>query len=144
MLPAVSILVLSFAFGNAIKTLGTGLFVSELMSAQLASFMVAPILFVIAATMSFATGTSWGTYAILIPIALPIAFDTGLPLPFILAAVLGGGIFGDHASPISDTTVVASIASGCKHYEHVKTQLPYALIGALTSIILYLIMGLLL
>ncbi|TRX66542.1 sodium:proton antiporter [Carboxylicivirga sp. M1479] len=141
MLPAVSILVLSFTFGDAIKALGTGIFVSELMSMQVSTILITPVIFIIAAVMAFATGSSWGTYAILIPIALPVAFSSGLPIPFVLAAVLGGGIFGDHASPISDTTVVASIASGCKHYEHVKTQLPYALIGAGISLLLYIALG---
>lgn len=142
MAPAVLILVLSFTFGDAIKALGTGQYVSELMNIEVPLFFIAPILFIAAAIMAFATGTSWGTFAILVPIAVPIAIETGLPIPFLVAAVLGGGIFGDHASPISDTTVVASIASGCDHYEHVKTQLPYALFGALATIIIYLLIGL--
>ncbi|MFD2164698.1 Na+/H+ antiporter NhaC family protein [Thalassotalea euphylliae] len=142
MAPAVAILVLSFAFGDAIKALGTGHYVSELMNVKVSPVFIAPILFIAAAVMAFATGTSWGTFAILVPIAVPIALETGLPVPFLVAAVLGGGIFGDHASPISDTTVVASIASGCDHYEHVKTQLPYALFGAIVTIVLYIIIGL--
>jgi Na+/H+ antiporter NhaC len=142
MSPVVAILVLSFAFGDAIKALGTGVYVSQLINVEVPLFLMAPILFVAAAFMAFATGTSWGTFAILIPIAVPIAQQSGLPIEFLVAAVLGGGIFGDHASPISDTTVVASIASGCDHFEHVKTQLPYALFGALITLITYIIIGL--
>ena len=142
MLPAVAILVLSFAFGDAIKALGTGTYVSQLISTEIPLYLLAPIIFIAAAIMAFATGTSWGTFALLIPIAVPIAVDTGLPIEFLVAAVLGGGIFGDHASPISDTTIVASIASGCDHFEHVKTQLPYALTGALVTIVLYIFIGL--
>ena len=142
MLVPVSILVLSFAFGDAIKALGTGLYVSQLMNVEVPLFLMAPIIFIAAALMAFATGTSWATFAILIPIAVPVAAQTGLPVPFLVAAVLGGGIFGDHASPISDTTVVASIASGCDHFEHVKTQLPYALTAALLTIIIYILVGL--
>lgn len=142
MAPAVAILVLSFAFGDAIKLLGTGIYVSELLNVQFPQYLLAPILFLVAAFMAFATGTSWGTFAILIPIAVPIALQTGLPIEFLVAAVLGGGIFGDHASPISDTTVVASIASGCDHFEHVKTQLPYALVGGVLTLIIYLCIGL--
>ncbi|MGB2740492.1 MAG: Na+/H+ antiporter NhaC family protein [Cognaticolwellia sp.] len=142
MSPAVAILVLSFAFGDAIKALGTGIYVSQLINVEVPLFLMAPILFIAAAFMAFATGTSWGTFAILIPIAVPIAQQSGLPIEFLVAAVLGGGIFGDHASPISDTTVVASIASGCDHFEHVKTQLPYALFGALVTLIAYIIIGL--
>ena len=142
MSPAVAILVLSFAFGDAIKTLGTGVYVSQLINVEVPLFLMAPILFVAAAIMAFATGTSWGTFAILIPIAVPIAQQSGLPIEFLVAAVLGGGIFGDHASPISDTTVVASIASGCDHFEHVKTQLPYALLGAVITLVAYMLIGL--
>ncbi|MCH2055663.1 MAG: sodium:proton antiporter [Thalassotalea sp.] len=142
MAPAVIILVLSFAFGDAIKLLGTGGYVSELMNVEVPLVLIAPILFIVAGIMAFATGTSWGTFAILVPIAVPIALETGLPVPFLVAAVLGGGVFGDHASPISDTTVVASIASGCDHYEHVKTQLPYALFAAVITLIGYVLVGL--
>jgi Na+/H+ antiporter NhaC len=142
MSPAVAILVLSFAFGDAIKELGTGVYVSQLLNVEVPQYFLAPILFLAAAFMAFSTGTSWGTFAILVPIAVPIAQQTGLPVEFLVAAVLGGGIFGDHASPISDTTVVASIASGCDHCEHVKTQLPYALGGGILTIIIYIFIGL--
>lgn len=140
--PAILILVLSFAFGETIRTLGTGTYISQLISIELPLLLIAPILFLIAALTAFTTGTAWATFAILIPIAVPAAQETGLPVDFLVAAVLGGGIFGDHASPISDTTVVASIASGCDHFEHVKTQLPYALLGAFTTLILYTFIGL--
>ncbi|NQY65726.1 MAG: sodium:proton antiporter [Alteromonadaceae bacterium] len=142
MAPVVAILVLSFAFGDAIKSLGTGLYVSQLLNVEVPLYLLAPILFIAAAIMAFATGTSWGTFAVLVPIAIPIALESTLPVEFLVAAVLGGGIFGDHASPISDTTVVASIASGCDHFEHVKTQLPYALTGAVLTLIIYVFIGL--
>ncbi|WDE12925.1 Na+/H+ antiporter NhaC family protein [Thalassomonas haliotis] len=142
MLLPVAILVLSFAFGDAIKALGTGIYVSQLMHVEVPLFLMAPIIFIAAAIMAFATGTSWATFAILIPIAVPVAAQTGLPVHFLVAAVLGGGIFGDHASPISDTTVVASIASGCDHFEHVKTQLPYALVAGAATLLLYTLVGL--
>ena len=141
MAPAVIILVLSFAFGDAIKALGTGTYVSSLISADFPLILIAPLIFLAAGIMAFSTGTSWGTFALLIPIAVPIALDTGLPVPFLVAAVLSGGVFGDHASPISDSTVVASIASGCDHFEHVKTQLPYSLFAATLTIIGFLIVG---
>lgn len=137
----VGILVLSFAFGDAVKTFGTGIYVSNLMSTDLPLLMIAPVIFLTAAAMAFATGSSWSTFAVLIPIAIPTAAATGLPPAFLVGAVLGGGIFGDHASPISDTTVVASLASKCDHIEHVKTQLPYALFGGLATIVLYIVVG---
>lgn len=142
MFPVVAILILSFAFGDGIKLLGTGLYISELISPDVPLFLIAPLIFIAAGLMAFATGTSWGTFAVLIPIAVPIAAQTGIPVPMLIAAVLGGGIFGDHASPISDTTIVASLASGCDHFEHVKTQLPYALFGGLLSLICYALYGL--
>lgn len=139
LIPVVIILVLSFSFGDAVKAFGTGLYVSELISNELPIIMLAPLLFITAGIMAFATGTSWGTFAVLIPIAMPIAFATGLEPAFLVAAVLGGGIFGDHSSPISDSTIVASMASGCDHIEHVKTQLPYNLVAGALTIIGYII-----
>ena len=141
MVPAVSILILSFAFGDAVKALGTGVYVSQLISPEFPLLLLAPLIFIVAGIMAFSTGTSWGTFALLIPIAVPIALTTGLPVSFLVAAVLSGGIFGDHASPISDSTVVASIASGCDHIEHVKTQLPYTLVGGALTIIGFIIVG---
>ena len=139
LMPVVVILVLSFAFGDAVKAYGTGSYVSELLGQSFPLFLVAPMLFVTAATMAFATGTSWGTFAVLIPIAIPLAMSTGLPPAFLVAAVLGGGIFGDHSSPISDSTIIASMASGCDHIEHVKTQLPYNLVACALTLIGYII-----
>lgn len=141
MVPVVAILTLSFAFGDAVKAFGTGVYVSGILSTDLPLLLIAPVIFLTAGAMAFATGSSWSTFAILIPIAIPTALATGLPPAYLVAAVLGGGIFGDHASPISDTTVVASLASGCDHIEHVKTQLPYALFGGGVTIVLYLMLG---
>ena len=139
--PVVIILVLSFAFGDAVKAYGTGTYVSQALSQDFPLVLIAPILFLIAGIMAFATGTSWGTFAVLIPIALPLAAASGLPPAFLVAAVLGGGIFGDHSSPISDSTIIASLASGCDHIEHVKTQLPYNLVAASMALICYLLSG---
>jgi Na+/H+ antiporter NhaC len=93
----------------------------------------------VGAIISFSTGTSWGTFAILIPIGVPLIQTLGLPPSLVVAAILGGGIFGDHCSPISDTTAVSSIASGCDLLEHVKTQMPYALFGGVVTLIAYFI-----
>jgi len=139
LVPVVVILVLSFAFGDAVKAYGTGTYVSELLGQSLPLMLIAPMLFLTAGIMAFATGTSWGTFAVLIPIALPLSFSTGLPPSFLVAAVLGGGIFGDHSSPISDSTIIASMASGCDHIEHVKTQLPYNLVAAALAMVGYVL-----
>jgi tetracycline resistance efflux pump len=92
--------------------------------------------------VAFTTGTSWGTFAIMIPIAVPLAQSTGVPMELLVAAALGGGIFGDHCSPISDTTVVSALAAGCDVLDHVWTQLPYALAAAGVTSVVYLLLGL--
>jgi len=142
LLPLVTIVLLSLALGASLKELGTGIYISQVVGDFLPLYLVAPIIFIVGGIISFSTGTSWGTFAILIPIGVPIIQVMGLPPELILAAILGGGVFGDHCSPISDTTAVSAIASGCDLLEHVKTQLPYALVAGGTSILLYLIYGL--
>lgn len=140
--PLVMILLLSIALGASVKELGTGVFISGLVADYLPLFLVPAVVFIAGAFASFTTGTSWGTFALLVPIAMPIAINLGLPPSLVLAAVLGGGIFGDHCSPVSDTTAVSSIAAGCDILDHVKTQLPYALVCGAITIVAYILMGL--
>lgn len=142
LLPLVTIVLFSLALGASLKQLGTGIFISNLVAESLPYFLIPTVIFIAGALMSFSTGTSWGTFAILIPIGMPLVIHLGLPAPLILAAILGGGIFGDHCSPISDTTAVSAVASGCDLLEHVKTQLPYALTAGGLTIVAYLIAGL--
>ncbi len=142
LLPAVAIIFLALALGNSLRDLGTGAFIAQLASAMPYSWAIPAVLFVAAGITSFTTGTSWGTYGILVPLAIPLAVGAGVPLPLVLAAVMGGGVFGDHCSPISDTTIIASLASGCDHLEHVRTQLPYALLAGAGALAFYLVAGL--
>lgn len=142
LLPLVTIVLLSIALGASLKALGTGAYIAGLVGSFLPLVLVAPVLFLAGAAMSFTTGTSWGTFAILIPLGMPLVQSLGLPPELVLAAILGGGIFGDHCSPISDTTAVSSIASGCDLLEHVRTQLPYALVAGGISLVLYFLAGL--
>jgi len=144
LLPVVTIMLLSFAIGAACKDLHTGDFVASAVGPWLKPFLVAPLLFICAAVISFTTGTSWGTFAILIPVGFPLAMSLGLPPSFVLAAILGGGVYGDHCSPISDTTIISSLASGCDHLVHVRTQLPYATAAGLSAVVLYMLVGLVL
>lgn len=144
LLPLVTIVMLSIALGASLKELGTGLFVSGLVGTYLPFILIIPALFIAGAIMSFTTGTSWGTFAILIPIGMPLVTSLGLPPELVLAAILGGGIFGDHCSPISDTTAVASLAAGADLLTHVKTQLPYALVTGAITIISYVLISMLL
>ena len=142
LLPAVTVIFLALVLGSSLRELGTGVFIAGVASGVSAPWTIPAILFVVAGVTSFTTGTSWGTYGILVPIAVPLAIGAGLPMPLVIAAVMGGGVFGDHCSPISDTTIIASLAAGCDHVEHVKTQLPYALSVGVVTILLYLVMGL--
>jgi len=142
-LPLVAILLLSIALGASVKELGTGVFISSFVADYLPLFLVPAVVFIAGAFASFTTGTSWGTFALLVPIAMPIAINLNLPPSLVLAAVLGGGVFGDHCSPVSDTTAVSSLAAGCDILDHVKTQLPYALFCGAITIVAYIVMGLL-
>lgn len=128
LVPLAALMILAFALGALAKKLGTGAFVADALAAELPAILVPALIFAIGAFISFSTGTSWGTFALLLPLALPLAAATGTPLPLALAAVLSGGVFGDHCSPISDTTLVASLAAGTDLVDHVRTQLPYALV----------------
>jgi Na+/H+ antiporter NhaC len=139
LLPLVTIVLLSLTLGASLKELGTGYFIAGIVGEYLPLILVVPMLFIAGAVISFSTGTSWGTFAILIPIGVPLIQALGLPPSLVIAAILGGGIFGDHCSPISDTTCVSAIASGCDLLEHVKTQMPYALFGGALTLVAYVI-----
>lgn len=135
------LMMLAFSLGATCKALGTGAFVAQGLSGALPATLVPLTIFITAAFIAFSTGTSFGTFALMIPLAVPLATDLGVGLPLAVSAVLGGGVFGDHCSPISDTTIVASMATACDHIDHVNTQIPYALLSAGIAAILYLITG---
>jgi tetracycline resistance efflux pump len=138
------LMVLAFAIGNLCNTLGTGIYVARVTEAWLSPGLVPFIIFITSCFIAFSTGTSWGTFAIMIAIAVPVAQTMDANLPLVIAAALGGGVFGDHCSPISDTTLISSMASASDHIDHVKTQLPYALTVGILSAIFYLVSGFLL
>jgi len=142
LLPIAIILLLALALGDVAHALGTGVYVANVVSGNIAPALLAPLVFLVSAFIAFSVGSSWGTFAIMIPIAVPIASTLGLPAPLMLGAAISGAIFGDHASPISDTTVLASMASATDHIDHVRTQLPYALIAASIAAVGFLILGL--
>ena len=144
-----AMLILSMAYCiNAIsKTLGTSSYVISVTESWMTPVTLLALAFAVCAFMAFFTGTSWGVYAIMIPIVMPLAFNmtggeaTNLVYATI-AAVMGGGCFGDHCSPLSDTTILSSLGAGSDHVDHVKTQLPYALTVAVITCIGYIIIGL--
>jgi len=141
LLPLVSIVLLSLALGASLQSLGTGAFVASMIGQYLPAITIAPLIFIAAGIIAFTTGTSWGTFAIMVPIGLPLAFSLGIHPSLVLSALIGGGIFGDHCSPISDTTIISSLAAGCDHYDHVRTQLPYALTTGAAAVVLYTVAG---
>jgi len=141
MIPIVLILLLAFLIGDVIKLLGTANYLAEIMNGNIPPMFIPLLIFIVSALTSFSTGTSWGTFSIMMPIALALGATFNLHIPLIIGAVISGGIFGDHVSPISDTTIISSMASGCEHIEHVRTQMPYALMVAGVSSLLYLLMG---
>lgn len=140
MLPALIIIVLAWSIGMVTEVLGTAEYVVGVTESWMTPALLPFLVFVIAMFISFATGTSWGTMAILTPIAIPLAYTIGgEPLVHLaIGAVFSGSIFGDHVSPISDTTIMASIFSGSDHIAHVKTQMPYALVTAVLTGVMYL------
>ena len=154
MVPAILILCLAWTIGDVTKALGAPEFVADLVSKfgpGLKNFLPA-VVFLIAAFLGFATGTSWGTFTILLPIVIPV-FSGGIPaadltselingndmLMIAIAATLGGAVMGDHCSPISDTTIMASSGAQCYHLNHVATQLPYAVTVAVVAFVNYII-----
>jgi Na+/H+ antiporter NhaC len=134
-------MMLAFAISEVCNQLGTGVFVAEWSKTWLSPKFLPMVIFLISSFIAFSTGTSWGTFAIMMSIAIPMATAHDANVYLVIAATIGGGVFGDHCSPISDTTIISSMASASDHIDHVKTQLPYALFtGAITAQI-YLVMG---
>jgi len=141
LMPLALLMMLAFAIGDACKALGTGVFVAEWSKAWLSPAFLPAVVFLISSFIAFSTGTSWGTFAIMLAIAIPMAEVHQADVTLVVAASLGGGIFGDHCSPISDTSIISSMASASDHIDHVRTQLPYALIGGVITAMLYLVLG---
>lgn len=145
MLPAIYILILAWMLGTVVEALGTGEYLGGLVeNAGIPTQWLVPLMFVVAATMAFATGTSWGSFGLLIPLAGDILLAVGatdMVIPA-LGAVLAGAVMGDHCSPISDTTILSSTGAGCEVVTHVQTQLPYALATAAAALVGYIAVAL--
>jgi Na+/H+ antiporter NhaC len=147
MMMAMIILTLAWSIGDVTEALGTGPYLTGVLSEALPLWSLPALVTVVAAAVAFATGSSWGTMAILFPVVIPLAVSMGAGASFdggghytillgAISSIMAGSIFGDHCSPISDTTVMSSLASSCDHVDHVRTQLPYALLVALVAIVL--------
>lgn len=142
MLGAITILFFAWTINGIVKDMQTGTYLSSLVAGNLNPAFLPAILFVLGAAMAFSTGTSWGTFGIMLPIAAAMAAnaDPALLLPS-LSAVMAGAVCGDHCSPISDTTILSSTGAQCNHMDHVTSQLPYALTIAVATIAGYLVLG---
>ncbi|WAM51856.1 Na+/H+ antiporter NhaC family protein [Vreelandella venusta] len=146
-MPAIIILALAYSLNQLSKDMGTASYIVEATGGWLTPALLPAMTFLIAAVIAFSTGTSWGTFAIMMPLAVPLAFnfssDMLTPLVYAtVAAVAGGGVFGDHCSPLSDTSVLASTGAASDHIDHIKTQIPFALAVAVLSLAAYLLLGL--
>jgi Na+/H+ antiporter NhaC len=145
-MPAIIVLAFAYALNDLSKALGTAVYIVEVTEAWLTPALLPALTFLIAGVIAFATGTSWGTFAIMMPLAVPLAFgfsggEPGSVVYATIGAVAGGGVFGDHCSPLSDTSILASTGAASDHIDHIKTQLPYAFVTALVSLLLYVLLG---
>ena len=145
-MPAIMILAMAYSINALSKQMGTANYIISLTESWLIPSLLPFLTFVIAAIISFSTGTSWGTFAIVMPLAAPLAFnfsgnEVTLLVLATVSAVAGGGVFGDHCSPLSDTTILASTGAAADHIDHVKTQIPYALSAAGLAAVFYLVIG---
>ncbi|ELZ31641.1 NhaC-type sodium/hydrogen antiporter [Halogeometricum pallidum JCM 14848] len=137
----VAVLTLAWTIGGVSETLGVGGFVVSIAEGIITAPLLPAVVFVAAAIVSFSIGTSWGTMGIMFPVAVPLAFQLGAPLPSAIGAILTGSLFGDHCSPISDTTVLSSMFAGADHVDHVNTQIPYAVLCGTVGTLLFLANG---
>lgn len=136
------ILVMAWSIGGITSTMGVGAFLSSVVKDYLVGGVVPALIFLFGALISFATGSSWGVWAIMMPIAIPMAISFNIPIPFIVGAVISGGLFGDQCSPISDTTIMSSTGAACDHIVHVTTQLVYGITVGVAAFCGFLVGGL--
>ena len=142
MLGAVLILIFAWLISSVVKDMHTGDYLSQLVAGNIKAQFLPAILFILASLMAFATGTSWGTFGIMLPIAMAIAIKTEPNLVIAsMSAVMAGAVCGDHCSPISDTTILSSTGAQCSHIDHVISQIPYVILVALATFAGYLVLG---
>lgn len=139
MLNVIVIIVLAWAIGMVMEEMGTANYIVQIIDGNVPLSIIPLLIFIVGAVMAFASGTSWGTFAIMLPIAIPIAAQLDISFYICIGAVISAGIFGDHCSPISDSTILSSTGAGSDHVDHVKTQLPIALLnGSITVLALFI------
>jgi Na+/H+ antiporter NhaC len=141
MMQVAVMLLLAWGLGDLTNAMGADVYIASVAADNIAPWLLPVMIFLISCVISLATGSSWGTFAIMFPLALPAAVATGAPIEVCIGAVLSGGLFGDHCSPISETTILSATGAGCDQFEHFQTQLPYALANGGLCLIGFLIAG---
>ena len=142
LLPIGALIALAMTIGDVCKQVGTGTYLADIVKQGVPMFLLPALVFALSCVISFATGTSYGTFAIMVPIVMPMSSAIGINPALMFGACIGGGVFGDNCSPISDTSILTGMISEVKVIEHVRTQIPYALVTASASILLYIVFGL--
>jgi Na+/H+ antiporter NhaC len=143
LVPVTLLLVMAFALGQVSQALEMGAYVAGLVEGGGPTWWVPVLVYAVTGFVAFTLGSSWTAFAILIPVAMPLAQGLGVPLALMLGAVLSGGILGDHTSPLSDTSIISSMAAACDHVDHVNTQMPYALVQAGLAAVAFIVAGVL-
>ena len=140
---AVLIIALAWCLSSVSGNLGLKYFIAGIVdSVGVSPALIPAIIYLAGCVISFASGSSWGTTALLMPVAVPVCYEYGVGIEIAVAACVAGGLFGDHCSPVSDTSIKASMAAGCDHIQHVRTQLPYALTSGISAFIAFIVSGL--
>jgi tetracycline resistance efflux pump len=135
------LIVFAFALGQVSRALEMGPYLVGVIGGNVPVWWLPALVFVVGCFVSFTLGSSWTAFAIMIPIALPLAEGLGINEALMLGAVLSGGVYGDHASPLSDTSIISSMSAACDHIDHVNTQLPYSGLVAGISIVAFVVAG---
>ena len=140
MFPLTMILVLAYSFSSMLSILGTASYIASF-TVYLPSSFILPASLLVAAVISYATGTSGGTVSFLVPILIPVAYASGIPLQYMIGVIISGSVFGDQSSPISDSVILSSTMTGTRIIDHVRTELPYTLIALLMAFVAFAILG---
>lgn len=142
LVPVTALLVLAFALGQVSRELEMGQYIINLVGGTGPAWWMPALVFGVGCFVSFTLGSSWTTFAIMFPIAIPLAEGLGIAPALMVGAVLSGGVYGDHASPLSDTSIISSMSAACDHVDHINTQLPYTLLLAALSAVAFMLAGL--
>lgn len=140
MFPLTMILVLAYSFSSMLSILGTASYIASF-TVYLPGSFILPASLLVAAVISYATGTSGGTVSLLVPILIPVAYASGIPLQYMIGVIISGSVFGDQSSPISDSVILSSTMTGTRIIDHVRTELPYTLIALLMAFVAFAILG---